>query len=103
VRNNTQSEPGFFDRVAKSIGLKDDKPAAAPLPSKPTTVAVATPKPRPVAHAAEAKPELKPAVAAKPETKPAEAKPAVASATPMNGGAPIVSGNNFDSRWSAFR
>jgi murein L,D-transpeptidase YafK len=97
VRSNAPAEPGFFDRVAKSIGLKDDAPP--PVPAKPTTVASAMPKPRPVEHKSDAKPELKPAIAA----KPADAKPAVASATPISGGTPIVNGNNFDSRWSAFR
>lgn len=103
--SSSTTASSFFDRVAKSIGLKDDPPPApAAKPAKPTSVAAAVPRPRPEPKP-EAKPELKPSIVAKPAEKPAEAKPAVASAAPaaMSGGTPIVGGSSFDSRWSAFR
>ena len=66
------SSGGFFDRVARSIGLKDE-PRRQPLQSrrKPTSVAVATPKPRP---------ELKPRLSPSPPiaARPAESEAAVA-------------------------
>jgi hypothetical protein len=98
---------GFFDRMAKSIGLRSDeqkKPAAAPAP-KTQTAAIALPKARPVPPKVEQPKEQPRAVAARPAPAAATASATASSnsAPTITGSAPIVGATSFDSRWSAFR
>ena len=100
------STGGFFDRMAKSIGLRgsdDPKPA----PKTQTTASIALPKARPAMAKTEPKLEQPKTVAAKPAEAPAASRPAAtasSNAAPIiTGSSPIVGANSFDSRWSAFR
>jgi murein L,D-transpeptidase YafK len=108
---STESTGGFFDRMAKSIGLRSDddkKPAAAPA-AKTQTASIALPRARPVAAKAEQpKSEMKSdikTVAARPAAAPAQPQAVTSStaAPTITGSAPIVGASSFDSRWSGFR
>jgi murein L,D-transpeptidase YafK len=109
-----KNEPGFMDRMARTMGLSRSEEKAPPP---------AAPAPKPKIAAAPPKPAAKPAAAAAPgaiRPKPAEeaapvrtAQPAPAAAPAQQqqapaagaiaGAAPVVPGGSFDSRWSAFR
>ena len=94
---------GFFDRMAKSIGLRSEEPKPA-APAKTQTAAVAMPKARPAVPKAEPKIEQPKAVAAAKPAAPAPVASASSNAAPtITGSAPIVGTSSFDSRWSAFR
>jgi len=105
----SEKSGGPLDRVGKWFGLRSEPEPQAAAPAA---------KPRPVAEhktAANARPgAIRPAATPQPQVAESQ-KPAppaaVASAAPapavtsslMAGAAPVVSSNNFDSRWGAWR
>jgi len=112
--SDKKDEPGFMDKMAKTMGLRgsEAKTAAAPPAAQPA------PKPRvAAAKPASAKPTtnttngaIRPKPADEPKTATQQPAPAVpsapaqaASAGAITGAAPVVPAGSFDSRWSAFR
>ena len=111
------SESGFFSSLARKVGIGSDDttataasgPVAVPVPvakPKPAVASKSGPAPAPAAKpaaaasaavAATGRPPLKPTVAAEP------AAPVASASASLSGAAPVISGNSFDSRFSAMR
>jgi hypothetical protein len=119
-KTEKKDEPGFMDKMARTMGLRGSEPKTAavtpaPPPAPKPRVAVAKPaaaKPAPAANGA-----IRPKPVEGPKTvgqQPASQQPAAsvpsapaqqqaASAGAIAGAAPVVPAGSFDNRWSAFR
>ncbi|MBB1092344.1 hypothetical protein HUU61_13710 [Rhodopseudomonas palustris] len=103
---------GLLSGLSRRVGSGEITSSTAPTPSSPPQVITArrnepTPAP-PRPHAAVPKPGDAKQAAAKPQLKPAVELNGATAAKPtttgtISGAAPVVSSNNFDSRFSAFR
>jgi hypothetical protein len=115
VANASATESrGFFSNLAQKVGIggADTTASTASAKPKPATAkpaeapkpALAAAKPAPVVAAPPAAKhaETPQVAAAKPALKPSLSEPAANSGT-LSGAAPVVSGNSFDSRFSAMR
>ena len=113
VANASATESrGFLSNLAQKVGIggadttastssAKAKPAAAKPAETPKPV-VAAAKPAPAATAFAPKPAETPQLAAaRPALKPSVSEPA--SSGTLSGAAPVVSGNSFESRFSAMR
>jgi len=107
--NSSAKSEGFFSSLARRIGIggSSDTTASA-LPPQPRVIEAksTTPKPAPIpAPAPVTRPvEPKPAATAQAKPAPQPDQPTTTAANgTMSGAQPIVSGNSFDSRFSAMR
>jgi murein L,D-transpeptidase YafK len=111
-----KDEPGFMDKMARTMGLRGSEPKTAaatpaPPPAPKPRVAVARPA---AAKSTSTNGAIRPKPAEESKTaaqQPATQQPApsasarqqVASPGAIAGAAPVVPAGSFDSRWSAFR
>jgi murein L,D-transpeptidase YafK len=106
VASAAPNDSGFFANLGRKVGIGETTASTRPAASPPPVItAKREPVPRP---AVAARPQETKQAASKPQLKPSIAPDSATASTPrppatISGGAPVVSSNTFDSRFSAFR